>query len=84
MLSGSARLAHGGEVHDVTDLVHPAVLEMAETWARVTGMGVVGVDIKAGPDISVAPSVSLPRVISLNAAPTLQIHAHPTVGQVRA
>lgn len=85
VLCGVARLTHGGEVHDVTDLVHPAVLEIAETWARVAGMGVVGVDIRAasGVPISEPPAVTNPCVIALNSAPTLQLHHYPTVGDKR-
>ena len=42
---GVANVSRGGEAHDVTDIIHPELVEMCERYARVAGLGVCGADL---------------------------------------
>ena len=42
---GVANLSRGGESRDVTDVIHPELVELCERFARVAGLGVCGADL---------------------------------------
>jgi len=58
---------HGNLTHDVTDLVHPDVAELAAMAARVVGLDVAGVDlvVTAGPGLlmHIKPETGTPRPV---------------------
>jgi cyanophycin synthetase len=78
--SGNMRL--GGTAMDVTELVDPSTIFLAERAARVIDLNVAGVDILAA-DISKAFDISPGYVLEVNAAPDFRMHISPTVGIIR-
>jgi len=70
----------GVMTHDVTDLVHPEVAEMAALAARVVGLDIAGVDLVAL-DISQPLHAQGGAIVEVNAGPGLLMHLKPAVGQ---
>ncbi|WP_206881565.1 cyanophycin synthetase [Alicyclobacillus mali (ex Roth et al. 2021)] len=81
-LRESANLSTGGEARDVTDVLHPSYLRIAERAAEAVGLDVCGVDL-------VVPSLTAPAdaggwaVIEVNACPGIRMHEHPSSGSPR-
>lgn len=81
-LKSTANLSTGGHSEDVTDLVHPDNIALAERVARIIGLDICGVDL-------MAQSLDRPitetggAVIEVNAAPGFRMHLDPTIGKSR-
>ncbi len=79
---GAANVSRGGESHDVTDVVHPSVVELCAKFARVAGMGICGCDVLCS-DITKPASETRPVFLELNAGPGLRLHTYPNHGTSR-
>lgn len=75
-------LSAGGSSSDVTDVVHPDNVLMAERIAKITGLDICGMDI-------ISPNISVPlldnggAVVEVNSAPGFRLHMEPAEGQPR-
>jgi cyanophycin synthetase len=81
-LKSTANLSTGGTATDVTDLVHPNNVFMAERIARVVGLDICGIDIMA-PDLSSPIRENGGAILEVNAAPGFRMHIAPTDGLPR-
>jgi cyanophycin synthetase len=80
LLSSLGNMTAGGEAVDVTDLVHPDLLDLAvEAVRAIPGLGVAGVDLLA-PDVRSADGAV---VLEANVGANIRIHNCPTYGQSR-
>ncbi len=78
-LKATANLSTGGTSTDVTDIVHPNNIFMAERIAKIIGLDICGIDIMS-PDISVQLKENNGAVLEVNAAPGFRMHIAPTEG----
>ncbi|HYF03176.1 MAG TPA: cyanophycin synthetase, partial [Patescibacteria group bacterium] len=78
-LKATANLSTGGTAEDVTDIVHPYNIFLAERAASIIGLDICGIDI-ISQDISVAMNRNGGAVIEVNAGPGLRMHLAPTEG----
>jgi cyanophycin synthetase len=78
-LKATANLSTGGTAEDVTDIIHPYNIFLAERAASIVGLDICGIDI-ISPDISVAMNRNKGAVIEVNAGPGLRMHLAPTEG----
>jgi cyanophycin synthetase len=76
-ISGNMKL--GGSAKDVTELVHPFNIFLAERAAQVIGLNVAGVDFITN-DISSPVNEKGGVIIEVNAAPDFRMHLNPTIG----
>jgi cyanophycin synthetase len=81
-LKATANLSTGGTATDVTDLVHPDNIFMAERIARIVGLDICGVDVMTN-DISIPLEETGGAVLEVNAAPGFRMHLAPTEGLPR-
>ena len=81
-LKSTANLSTGGTATDITDLVHPNNVFMAERIARVVGLDICGIDIMA-PDLSTSIRENGGAILEVNAAPGFRMHIAPTDGLPR-
>jgi cyanophycin synthetase len=81
-LKRTANLSTGGTSRDVTDLVHPYNVFMAERVARMFQLDVCGIDIMAK-DIALPLKDGNGAVIEVNAGPGFRMHTHPSKGKAR-
>lgn len=81
-LKKTANLSTGGTSTDVTDIVHPHNVFMAERIARIVGLDICGIDLMT-PDISVPMKENRAAVIEVNAAPGFRMHLDPAEGLAR-
>jgi cyanophycin synthetase len=81
-LKSTANLSTGGTAKDVTDLVHPYNVFMAERIARVIGLDICGIDIMA-PDLTTPIKENGGAILEVNAAPGFRMHIAPTEGLPR-
>lgn len=81
-LKQTANLSTGGTSEDVTEIVHPEIIAIAERTARSIGLDICGIDMVLK-DISY-PIKNNGVVIEVNAAPGFRMHTHPTHGKPRA
>ena len=81
-LKDTANLSTGGTATDVTDIVHPANIFMAERISRVIGLDICGIDLMTT-DISKPVSVTGGAVLEVNAGPGFRMHLAPTDGLPR-
>lgn len=81
-LKATANLSTGGTSEDVTDIVHPYNVFMAERIARIIGLDICGIDVMS-PDISVPLHENRGAVLEVNAAPGFRMHLDPTQGLAR-
>lgn len=81
-LKDTANISTGGTSTDVTDLVHPENVFMAERVARLLNLDICGIDV-------VAKNVSIPitddngGIVEVNACPGLRMHLSPSKGLAR-
>ncbi|CAN5551049.1 cyanophycin synthetase [soil metagenome] len=79
LLRETANLSTGGTAENVTHLVHPYNIKMAERIARIIGLDICGIDVLAN-------NIDLPlndiggHIIEVNAAPGFRMHLEPTEG----
>lgn len=81
-LRDNANLSTGGKARDCTDEIHPYNAEMAIKAAKLIGLDIAGVDIKAE-DISIPIDGSNGAIVEINAVPGLRMHIYPSEGQPR-
>ncbi|WP_108212172.1 cyanophycin synthetase [Pontibacter mucosus] len=81
-LKTTANLSTGGTATDVTDLVHPYNVLMAERIAGIIGLDICGIDVITS-DIAIPLPEARGAVIEVNAAPGLRMHISPTEGLPR-
>lgn len=81
-LKSTANLSTGGTSTDVTDLVHPDNVFMAERIARIVGLDICGIDVMTS-DINVPLPETNGAVLEVNAAPGFRMHIAPTEGLPR-
>lgn len=80
VLNSFGNMGAGGEAVDVTDLLHPGLVELAiEATRAIPGLGLAGVDLMA-PDIRSADSAV---VLEANVGANIRIHHCPTYGRPR-
>lgn len=81
-LKDTANLSSGGTAEDMTHLVHPSNVFMAERVARLMNLDICGIDI-------IAENVTSPitnkngAIIEVNPGPGLRMHLFPTEGTPR-
>lgn len=78
-LKDTANLSSGGTATDVTDLVHPHNIFMAERIARLMNLDICGIDIMAE-DITIPITEKNGAVLEVNAGPGLRMHLSPAKG----
>lgn len=81
-LKKTANLSTGGTSSDVTDIVHPYNVFMAERIAKVVGLDICGIDIMA-PELSTPINENGGAVLEVNAAPGFRMHISPAEGLAR-
>ncbi|MBG6187678.1 cyanophycin synthetase [Flavobacterium sp. CAN_S2] len=81
-LKDTANLSSGGTATDVTDLVHPLNVFIAERIARLMNLDICGIDIMAE-DVTIPITEKNGAVIEVNAGPGLRMHLSPTEGMAR-
>jgi cyanophycin synthetase len=81
-LKNSGNMKLGGSAKDVSKLVHPFNILLAERAAKVIGLNVAGVDFIA-PDIALPINENGGVIIEVNAAPDFRMHMNPTIGESR-
>lgn len=79
ILKNTANLSTGGTARDVTHLVHPKNVFMAERIARLVNLNICGIDIVAQ-DIREPVTTLNGGVLEVNAGPGLRMHLSPTKG----
>jgi cyanophycin synthetase len=78
-LKDTANISTGGTSRDVTDLVHPDNIFMAERVARLMNLDICGIDVIAE-DINIPITKANGAVIEVNACPGLRMHTAPSKG----
>jgi cyanophycin synthetase len=78
-LKETANISAGGTSTDVTDLVHPENIFMAEHIAKLFNLNICGIDLLTN-DISVPLTKSTGAIIEVNAGPGIRMHTDPTEG----
>jgi len=81
-LKSTANLSTGGTSIDVTDLMHPENIFMAERISRVIGLDVCGIDIMA-PNLTEPLKENDGVILEVNAAPGFRMHLAPSEGLPR-
>ena len=81
-LRHNGNLSTGGQAEDVTDLVHPDNIFMAERAAKIVGLDIAGLDIMST-DISLPLLENQGAIIEINAAPGIRMHEYPSSGKPR-
>ena len=79
ILKDTANLSTGGTAEDVTDIVHPANVSMAERISKIIDLDICGIDIMSS-DISQPLSETGGAVLEVNAGPGFRMHLAPTKG----
>ena len=82
LLKPTANLSTGGTAEDLTDMVHPANIFMAERIAKIIGLDICGIDIIAS-DLTTPIDENGGAVIEVNAGPGFRMHLAPTHGLPR-
>jgi cyanophycin synthetase len=82
ILKDTANLSTGGTAEDVTDIVHPANIAMAERISKIIDLDICGIDIMTT-DISKPLSETGGAVLEVNAGPGFRMHLAPTKGLPR-
>ena len=81
-LKSTANLSTGGTATDVTDLVDPYNVLLAERVAGIVGLDICGIDMLTT-DIAIPLNQTRGAVIEVNAAPGFRMHISPTEGLPR-
>jgi len=81
-LKSTANLSTGGTSIDVTDMLHPENIFLAERISRVIGLDVCGIDIMAN-NLTQSLKENGGVVLEVNAAPGFRMHLSPTEGLPR-
>jgi len=81
-LKDTANLSTGGTAQDVTDIVHPYNIFIAERIARLMNLDICGIDI-IFKDIKIPISEHNGAVLEVNAGPGFRMHLAPSLGLAR-
>lgn len=81
-LKSTANISTGGTATDVTDLVDPYNILMAERIAGLIGLDICGIDVMTT-DIAIPLNEARGAVLEVNAAPGFRMHISPTYGLPR-
>ena len=81
-LKSTANLSTGGTSIDVTDMMHPENVFMAERISRIIGLDVCGVDIMAN-NLTQSLKENGGVILEVNAAPGFRMHLAPSEGLPR-
>jgi len=81
-LKSTANLSTGGTSVDVTDLLHPENVFIAERISRVIGLDICGIDIMA-PNLTQSLKENGGVILEVNAAPGFRMHLAPSEGLPR-
>ncbi|PTX14356.1 cyanophycin synthetase [Pontibacter mucosus] len=81
-LKSTANISTGGTATDVTDLVDPYNVLMAERIAGLIGLDICGIDVMTT-DIAIPLNEARGAVLEVNAAPGFRMHISPTYGLPR-
>lgn len=81
-LKSTANISTGGTATDVTDLVDPYNVLMAERIAGLIGLDICGIDVMTT-DIAIPLNETRGAVLEVNAAPGFRMHVSPTEGLPR-
>ena len=81
-LKRTANLSTGGTSTDVTEIVHPFNVFLAERIARIIGLDICGIDIMS-PDIREPLHENGAAVLEVNAGPGFRMHIAPAEGLPR-
>ena len=82
ILKDTANLSTGGTAEDITDIIHPANVSMAERISKIIDLDICGIDIMTT-DISKPLSETGDAVLEVNAGPGFRMHLAPTTGLPR-
>ena len=82
VLKDTANLSTGGTAEDVTDIVHPSNVSMAERISKIIDLDICGIDIMTT-DISQPLEETNGAVLEVNAGPGFRMHLAPTKGLPR-
>ncbi len=82
VLKDTANLSTGGTAEDITDIVHPANVSMAQRISKIIDLDICGIDIMTT-DISQPLSDTGGAVLEVNAGPGFRMHLAPTSGLPR-
>ena len=78
-LKSTANLSTGGTAEDITELIHPYNVFMAERISKIIGLDICGIDIMAE-DLTKPLNKSGGAVLEVNAGPGFRMHLQPTSG----
>ncbi|MDQ3100562.1 MAG: cyanophycin synthetase, partial [Bacteroidota bacterium] len=78
-LKATANLSTGGTAEDVSEIVHPYNVFMAERISRIIDLDICGIDIMTD-DITQPLTETGGAVLEVNAAPGFRMHLDPTSG----
>lgn len=81
-LKDTANISTGGTSTDVTDLVHPYNVFLAERVARLLNLDICGIDVVAS-NINVPLTREIGGIVEVNAGPGLRMHLNPVKGLAR-
>ncbi len=81
-LKSTANLSTGGTSIDITDMIHPENVFLAERISRVIGLDVCGIDIMAK-NLTQPLKETGGVVLEVNAAPGFRMHLAPSEGLAR-
>lgn len=82
ILKDTANLSTGGTAEDVTDIVHPANVSMAERISKIIDLDICGIDVMTS-DISKPLEETGGAILEVNAGPGFRMHLAPTKGLPR-
>ena len=82
ILKDTANLSTGGTAEDVTDIMHPSNVSMAERISKIIDLDICGIDIMTT-DISKPLEETGGAVLEVNAGPGFRMHLAPTTGLPR-
>lgn len=82
ILKDTANLSTGGTSTDVTDIVHPENIFMAERIATIIGLDICGIDIMTR-DIKEPLANTGGKILEVNAGPGFRMHLNPASGLPR-
>ena len=82
LLKDTANLSTGGTAEDVTDILHPSNVSMAERISKIIDLDICGIDIMTT-DISQPLEDTGGAVLEVNAGPGFRMHLAPTTGLPR-
>jgi cyanophycin synthetase len=82
ILKDTANLSTGGTAEDVTDIVHPSNVSMAERISKIIDLDICGIDIMTS-DITQPLSDTGGAILEVNAGPGFRMHLAPTTGLPR-